>query len=99
MTVPALLFHPVYAPVHPSRCDDAEEYDRLLANGWYTTQEEAHAASMRTPTIARVPDVDASVAVEAMTDDADADVDAMVDAEDAAVEATKNKHTKKKSKK
>jgi hypothetical protein len=53
------VYHPVYAPVHPSACFDREELNLLLTSGWYTSPEAMALGVSQAP--ANVSDSDKDV--------------------------------------
>jgi hypothetical protein len=74
------VYHPVYAPVHPSGASE-DEVETLLAQGWSLTPE-----AMLTNTVRPMrPSAPAPAPTsEPIIDAADAAVDAMIETETAA---------------
>jgi hypothetical protein len=84
------VYHPVYAPVHPSGAHE-DEVASLLAHGWSLTPEAMTVRPMRP--------VATEASSEPIVDAADAAVDAMIETETAAEKKNGTTPKKKQQKK
>jgi hypothetical protein len=90
------VYHPVYAPVHPSGAHE-DEVASLLAQGWSLTPEAMLTNTVRPMRPVATADVLASS--EPIVDAADAAVDAMIETETAAEKKNGTTPKKKQQKK